>query len=147
MTEINQINQNKINFKGATKMNNENKPETVEEFANTAVKSLANRAEREVPQNGDFAPVSERYVNHDPNIYANEMLLQVVPLPPSLKNEPNYNKLRYLQAVVKSPIDQPASSILKCGTKKQILETLNEKNFSQRVAAKFDELTDDLRMN
>ena len=147
MTEINQINQNKINFKGATKMNNENKPETVEEFANTAVKSLANRAEREVPQNGDFAPVSERYVNHDPNIYANEMLLQVVPLPPSLKNEPNYNKLRYLQAVVKSPVDQPARSILKCGTKKQILEILNENNFSQRVAAKFDELTDDLRMN
>ncbi len=147
MTEINQINQNKINFKGAAKMTKDTKPETVEEFANTAVKTLAERAEREVPQDGDFAPVSERYVNHDPKIYANEMLLQIVPLPQSLKNEPNYNKLRYLQAVVKSPVDQPARSILKCGTKKQILEILNENNFSQRVAAKFDELTDDLRMN
>ena len=147
MTEINQINQNKINFKGATKMNNENKPETVEEFANTAVKSLANRAEREVAQNGDFAPVSERYVNHDPNIYANEMLLQVVPLPQSLKNEPNYNKLRYLQAVVKSPLEQTARSVLLCGTKKQVLETLNDENLPLRAAAKFDELAEDLRMN
>lgn len=147
MTEINQINQNKINFKGATKMNNENKPETIEDFANTAVKNLANRAEREVPQDGDFAPVSERYINHNPDVYANEMLLQVVPLPQSLKNEPNYNKLRYLQAVVKSPLEQTARSVLLCGTKKQVLETLNDENLPLRAAAKFDELAEDLRMN
>lgn len=147
MTEINQINQNKINFQGTKKMNNENKPETIEDFANTAVKNLANRAEREVPQDGDFAPVSERYINHNPDIYANEMLLQVVPLPQSLKNEPNYNKLRYLQAVVKSPLEQPARSVLVCGTKKDVLAALNENNFSQRVQAKLEELADDLRMN
>ena len=147
MTEINQINQNKINFKGATKMNNENKPETIEDFANTAVKNLANRAEREVPQDGDFAPVSERYINHNPDVYANEMLLQVVPLPQSLKNEPNYNKLRYLQAVVKSPLEQTARSVLLCGTKKQVLEALNDENLPLRAAAKFDELAEDLRMN
>lgn len=147
MTEINQINQNKINFQGTKKMNNENRSETIEDFANTAVKNLAERAEREVPQDGDFAPVSERYINHNPDIYANEMLLQVVPLPQSLKNEPNYNKLRYLQAVVKSPLEQPARSVLVCGTKKDVLTALNENNFSQRVQAKLEELADDLRMN
>ncbi len=147
MTEINQINQNKINFQGTKKMNNENKPETIEDFANTAVKNLANRAEREVPQDGDFAPVSERYINHNPDVYANEMLLQVVPLPQSLKNEPNYNKLRYLQAVVKSPLEQTARSVLLCGTKKQVLEALNDENLPLRAAAKFDELAEDLRMN
>ena len=147
MTEINQINQNKINFQGTKKMNNENKPETIEDFANTAVKNLANRAEREVPQDGDFAPVSERYINHNPDVYANEMLLQVVPLPQSLKNEPNYNKLRYLQAVVKNPLEQTARSVLLCGTKKQVLEALNDENLPLRAAAKFDELAEDLRMN
>ncbi len=100
-----------------------------------------------MPQDGDFAPVSERYINHNPDIYANEMLLQVVPLPQSLKNEPNYNKLRYLQAVVKSPLEQPARSVLVCGTKKDVLAALNENNFSQRVQAKLEELADDLRMN
>ena len=147
MTEINQINQNKINFQGTKKMNNENKPETIEDFANTAVKNLAERAEREVPQDGDFAPVSERYINHNPDVYANEMLLQVVPLPQSLKNEPNYNKLRYLQAVVKSPLEQTARSVLLCGTTTQVLEALNDEKLPLRAAAKFDELAEDLRMN
>ncbi len=146
MTEINPVNQyNTINFKGTQKMDTQ--PETIEDFAKSAVKNLSSRAEREVPQDGDFAPVIERYVNHNPDVYANEMRLQIVPLPQSLKNEPNYNQLRYLQAVVKSPLEQPNRCVLACGTKNDILKTLNEENFAEHVTAKFDELAEDLRMN
>lgn len=144
MTEINPINRNSINFKGKQKM--ENKPETVADFAKVAVNNLTQRAEREVPQDGDFAPVMERYINHDRNVYANEMLLQITPLPVSLKNEPNYSKLRYLQAVVKSPLEQPNRCVLACGTKEDILKVLKTDNLNERVANKLDELAEDLRI-
>ncbi len=144
MNEINSVNLNKIQFKGNSNMQDDNLNE-VENFSKFAVENLSKRAEREVPENGDFAPVVERFVNHNPEIYANELLLQVTPLPVSLKNEPDYNKLRYLQAVVKSPLEQPNRCVLACGTKQEILHTLSDENLSQRVAFKFEELADDLR--
>ena len=69
-----------------------------------------------------------------------DLILQITPLPKSLKNEvANFEKLRYLELIGEGSMGQQESVILKRGTKKEILAKLNEEDFVNKVLEKAKE--------
>lgn len=104
------------------------------------VKTLTTRAEREVCEYGSFKIVKESIKNTDANSLVQDLTLQITNLPHVLKGEtPNFEKLRYLKLVGTGSKGQSESVILKRGTKDEILNTLKDENFLERIQKNTDE--------
>ena len=112
MNKINPIQHNKANFKGAKIPQKEVK--TMEETFKKFVKVLRDRAEREVPEYGDFAPVYEQFANTTKELSATDFMLKISKPPKSVEaNE----KIRNLEVVAyRLPSQYMAECIVATGT-------------------------------
>lgn len=141
--EINHV--NKLNnLKRNNKMQNEQL--SFEGSAYKSIDKLKERAEREVPEYGDFAMVSEQFTNTDNKVFAKDVTLRIRPLPLELKNKtPDYKTARWLEAVVTGPYGGEAATVLSRGTKEELLHILSSHEFPPRLTTKLKDLSKDLR--
>lgn len=135
MDAINPSKLNRVSHKGA-KM----KAETFESKLLKMIDNVKVEAERRVCEYGSFAPVKSNVLAKDKSELLQEVVLQVVPLPKSLKEKtPNYEKLRYLELVGTGNKGQIETVILARGTKDEIMQKLNDVTLSARVQDEVDE--------
>ena len=95
-----------------------------------AVKNLFKRAEREVPENLDFAPVKEVILNNN-----KEFHLKIIADPVDIRNS-----RRVILSAGIPETQYSASLSLTKGTKSEILKTLSEDDFSKQVLKYMKEL-------
>ena len=133
--EINRI--QSTNFKGIKKMPQE---QTFEEKVQKMVDDLSARAEREVPEYGDFKTVYEVIKDDSPNSRVLGYALKI--RKPNLQNS---EKLRGLEAVVyDSYSDYQSERVIAKGSKEDILKTLKDEDLAKKLTKAFDELSDNL---
>ena len=144
MDKINRMKNNNLKIEGTNKMKKEQFSFDIS--TDKILEKLAMRAEREVPEYGSFASVTERFANKDNSYLAREVILRVRSLPMELKETtPDYNTARWLEAVVVGPYGEEAASIIKRGTKEEIMKTLSSAELNKKVLAKVKSLSKDLR--
>ncbi len=95
-----------------------------------AVKNLFKRAEREVPENLDFAPVKEVILNN-----SKEFHLKIIADPVDIRNS-----RRVILSTGIPETQYSASLSLTKGTKAEVLKTLSEDDFSKQVLKYMKEL-------
>lgn len=101
--------------------------------------NLINRLEREVPEYGDFAPVTEKYTSKDPTRKIGDIIVQC-----SHVKDSETKKDRSLDLTVYNrfnPEEFYTHNIV-TGNKKEILETVNQIDFFEtckKVSLDFDE--------
>lgn len=139
----NKINQNKINnikFGGIKPKANEVK--NMDELIKKMVADLLARAEREVPEYGEFRVVWEEFKNPDKTLDATDFLLKITKPPKGLEgNEVE----RYLEAAaLKQGSAYGAESVIGFGTKKDILNKLKEEDLCEKIKEKFIQLSKSL---
>lgn len=88
--------------------------------------NLIKRCEREVPENGDFAPVVESFKSLDPTIDLSEIIVKC-------QYDKNNSGLKDVNRVLTANISMRNGKTKDIsffsGTKKELLEYLNEKDF------------------
>lgn len=132
MNEINPI--NKTSFKGIRKMHEEEP--TFEEKIEKTVKNLLARAEREVPEYGDFKSVYEQFPNTDKSIPATHFMLKINK--PVIKGS---EKMRSLVAVAYDiPHPYKTERTIAYGTKKEVLDALKSENLTNDLKEFYIEL-------
>ncbi len=136
MDRINPI--NKILSKGISKMHEEEL--TLEEKIQKTVKNLLARAEREVPEYGDFKSVYEEFPNTDKSITATDFMLKI--------NKPltkGSEKMRNLIAVAYDiPHPYKTEQTLTHGTKQEILDALRSNDLPKKLEKIYKELAEHL---
>lgn len=136
MNRINPI--NKIVSKGISKMHEEEL--TYEEKIQKMVKNLLARAEREVPEYGDFKSVYEEFPNTDKSITATDFMLKI--------NKPltkGSEKMRNLVAVAYDiPHPYKTEQTIVHGTKKEVLDALKSEDLPSKLEKIYKELADHL---
>ena len=129
--EINKVNQ--TNFKGIGKMKNI-EPDFNEQ-TRLLVEKLSTRAEREVCEHGDFAPVFEIMHNTDEKLKATDFVLNIE------HPEGTDPKFRTLDAsAYKVPLTKRYERTLVTGTKEDILKAMREEGFAKQVQETFKRL-------
>lgn len=130
--EINRV--NKTNFKGLEKMKNVEQP--FENHVQKMIDGLLKRAEREVPEYGDFKPVYEIITNTNKDLNATDFVLKISK---SLRNDP---KLRVLDASaynIPNPSRYERSVLI--GTKEDILNTLKDEKLKDNLVKIYTRLS------
>lgn len=129
MNKINSQNTNNAKFNGLKPKINEVK--NMEEHIQKMVKDLFKRAEREVPEYGDFKVVFEEFKNPDKSLCASDFLLKIVKPP---KNIEGNEKLRNLELVAyKLPSPYMAERLLASGSKEEILKQLQSEDMLRKI--------------
>ena len=129
MNKINSQNTNNAKFNGLKPKINEVK--NMEEHIQKMVKDLFKRAEREVPEYGDFKVVFEEFKNPDKSLCASDFLLKIVKPP---KNIEGNEKLRNLELVAyKLPSPYMAERLLASGSKEEILKQLQSDDMLRKI--------------
>ena len=128
----NKINHNKINninYGGIKPKANEVK--NMDELIKKMVADLLARAEREVPEYGEFRVVWEEFKNPDNSLEATDFLLKITKPP---KEIPGTEKDRYLEvAALKRGTPYGAESVIGYGTKEDILAKLKEDGLAETI--------------
>ena len=140
MNKINPIQHNKTNFKGAKIPQKEVKK--MEETFKKFVKVLRDRAEREVPEYGDFAPVYEQFANTKKELSATDFMLKISKPPKSVEaNE----KIRNLEVVAyRLPSPYKAECIVATGTKEELMQKLQDTKLLTEINETAESLAKDL---
>lgn len=134
--EINRV-QN-TNFKGIKQMPQEEL--TFNEEVQKMVQNLSARAEREVPEYGNFKEVFEIVPNKDKNARALGYALKI--RKPLIKGD---EKLRGLEAVVyDSRSDYMCERVIAKGSKEDILKVLQDKDLVNKLEVAYVELSKNL---
>ena len=109
------------------------KDEIIDLFIDKGTEHLANRAEREVPENGQFTHI---FVAFDVPESENEAILEIShnPLDPKTKRNFSVNVHRKVS-------DMFVSQNLFTGTKKEMLEYLKNKDIQTNIASSVKELS------
>lgn len=140
MTEINPVNFNgaKIQGQGTDKMaKSEN---ILKEQVKNLVSKLHARAEREVPEYGDFAVVYEEFKNPDKDLSASNFMLKIYK-PKNTDDE----KLRYVEAAAYAlPAPYKAEMPVLQGRKEDILKLLQDEEFAEHLQKTFVKLSQSL---
>jgi len=140
MNEINPAKMNKTNFKGVPKV--DKKIITLEECVKKFTKKLSSRAEREVPEYGDFAPVYEQFANPDKNLGATDFMLKISKPP---KNIAGHEKIRNLEVVAyRLPLPYKSERIVATGNKEDILLQLKDPEFVEKIQKAAKSLSESL---
>lgn len=140
MTEINPVNFSgtKIQGQGTDKM--AKAKYKIEEQVKNLVSKLHVRAEREVPEYGDFAVVYEEFKNPDKNLSASNFMLKIYK-PKNVKDE----KLRCVEAAAYAlPAPYKAEMPLLLGRKEDILKLLQDEEFAVNLQKTFVKLSQSL---
>lgn len=139
MDKINLIKSNKTQFKGFEKMD---KNKSLDENLDESLKRLQTRAEREVCEYGDFAPVYEQFKNTDKSLCATDFVLKISKPP---KNIEGHEKIRNLEACVyKLPHPYKAERIISTGTKEDILKVLASEDLPAKIKSALITLSENL---
>ncbi len=145
MTEFNTNKLNNTNFQGkisraASKAPKEIK--TMEEHIKKMVQDILARAEREVPEYGDFAPVYEEFKNPLRELCATDFMLKITKPP---KHIENHEKKRYLEVIAyKLPTPIKSTQIIAVGEKEDILSKLKDKETLEKINKVVRELSENL---
>ncbi len=140
MNEINPAKLNKTNFKGMKNMNKEIK--SLENCIKSSLTMLRIRAEREVAEFGDFAPVYEQFANPDKSLCATDFMLKISKPP---KNIEGHEKIRNLEVVAyKLPHPYKAERIIAAGNKEEILKQLKSDEVYSKIESAVKSLSHDL---
>ena len=116
---------------------NKNEVTTMKQHIEKMIKDVCKRAEREVPEYGDFKMVYEEFKNPDEALCATDFMLKVVK--PNLKG---YEKVRNLELVAyKLPLPYKADRIIATGTKEEILEKLKSSELNSEIETAVKELS------
>ena len=140
MNEINPAKLNKTNFKGMKNMNKE--ITSLENCIKSSLTMLRIRAEREVAEFGDFAPVYEQFANPDKSLCATDFMLKISKPP---KNIEGHEKIRNLEVVAyKLPHPYKAERIIAAGNKEDILKQLKSDEVYSKIESAVKSLSHDL---
>ena len=140
MNKINPIQQNKTKFHGAKAPHKEVK--TMEEAFKKIAKIIRDRAEREVPEYGDFAPVYEQFANPKKELSATDFMLKISKPPKSVENN---EKIRNLEVIAyKLPCPYKAECIVATGTKEELMQKLQEPKTLKTINETAKSLSKDL---
>lgn len=142
MNDINKVNSNnQINFKGIQKMAKSEK--TFEEKIENMIKVLRNRAEREVPEYGDFALVYEEMPNTEKSLASTDFMLKITKPP---KTVSGHEKIRNLEAIAYDlPNPYKCEFSVASGSKADILKALEDENLPEKLKEIFVKLSKDLK--
>ncbi len=139
----NRINHNRTTntqFSGVKPKMNEVK--NMDELIKKMVSDLLARAEREVPEYGEFRVVWEEFKNPDKTLGATDFLLKITKPPKTLEGS---EKERYLElAAVKRGTPYGAETVIGFGNKEDILNKLKENNLCDKIKEKIVQLSKDL---
>lgn len=145
MTEFNPHKLNNTNFQsgiGRTGSKAVKEIKTMEEHIKKMVQDILARAEREVPEYGDFAPVYEEFKNPLKELCATDFMLKITKPP---KHIENHEKKRYLEVVAyKLPTPIKSTCIIAVGGKEDILAKLKDKETLEKINKTIRELSDNL---
>lgn len=140
MTEINPVNFNGVKIQGQGTDKMAKYENIIEEQVKNLVSKLHARAEREVPEYGDFAPVYEEFKNFDKNLSASNFLLKIYK-PKNSQDE----KLRYIEAAAYAlPTPYKAEMPILQGRKEDILKLLKDEDFAENLRKTFVKLSHSL---
>ncbi|MBQ7126146.1 hypothetical protein IJO12_03585 [bacterium] len=140
MDKINKQNIKNTNF-GIVKPKQTEVPLMKDKVKNM-VKKITLRAEREVPEYGDFAPVYEEFKNTDTSLKATDFMLKIVKPPSNIKG---HEKLRYIElSAYQLPMPYKMSRLIAKGTKEEILQQLKEEDFFETITKNFSEMSRNL---
>ena len=115
---------------------------TMEEQIRKMINDILNRAEREVPEYGEFLPVYEEFKNTDKDLVATDFMLKITKPP---KNIENHQTRRYLEVVAyKLPAPYKSTRIIAAGTKEEILKALQDEALCAKIDKAARELSDNL---
>lgn len=129
MNRINPAKLSQNNFRGIKNMDKELK--TLDNGIKHIIQELGNRAEREVPPYGDFAPVYEQFANPDKTLCVSDFMLKIVKPPSSIEG---HERIRNLALVAyKLPSAYKAEMIISTGNQKEILQTLKSPDLLDKV--------------
>ena len=102
--------------------------------------NLINRAEREVPEYGDFAPVYENFKNTNPELDIDRYQLKIYKAPKAY--EPDETK-RYLEAEVYNKAGTyKANIMLGSGKKDEIMKQIKSEDFVDKLNDTYIKLAD-----
>ncbi|MBR1425098.1 hypothetical protein IJ579_06005 [bacterium] len=135
---FNKIGNLKLN-KGVSEINSMN----VKELLENITRKISLRAEREVPEYGEFKAVEESIVNTDKTLEATDLRLKIVKAP---KGAENHEILRDVYLIVSNrPTGYEAQRIVAFGTKDEILKKLASGEFLSDAAKSVAELAEKLK--
>lgn len=138
--KINHNRVNKINFSGIKPKANEVK--NMDELIKKMVADLLARAEREVPEYGDFKIVYEEFKNPDKSLFATDFMLKITKPPKEIEG---HEKQRYLELVAYNvPSPYIAEKVIGRGNKEEILAQLKDNELCTKIKEKLIQLSRDL---
>lgn len=104
------------------------------------LKDITERAEREVPEYGDFAPVYENFKNINPKLDVDRYQLKIYKMP---KAQVSDETERFLEAEVYTKAGTyRASLLLGSGKKEDILKQLKSEEFTEKLNNAYIKLVD-----
>lgn len=129
MKEINTDQIHRTNFKGIKRVNKEEK--TLDSCIDLYTKKLLARAEREVPEYGEFTPVYEQFANPDKSLSATDFMLKIAKPPKTIQG---HEKIRNLTVVAyRLPLPYKAERIIATGNKDDILKELQSPEVFDKI--------------
>ena len=104
------------------------------------LKDLIARAEREVPEYGDFTPVFENFKNTNPNLDVDRYQLKIFKMP---KAQVADETRRFLEAEVYTKAGiYKANMLLGEGSKKDIMKQIKSEDFVEKLNNAYIQLVD-----
>ena len=141
MNKINKQNINNSNFESIKPKSKEVK--TMKKSIEKVINTIRLRAEREVPEFGDFAPVFEEFKNMDKALEATDFMLKIVKPPKTIEG---HEKLRYIELTAyKLPTPYKVTKLVGRGSKEDILKQLDEPEFFNKVEESFKSMSENLK--
>jgi hypothetical protein len=137
----NSVNNNIYNISGKNGMDKE--PKSFQDQVDMLLQKISTRAEREVPEYGDFAPVNEDFPNLDKNTQVSKYGLSIYKMP---KNVVPDEKKRYVEASA-YPLagDYRSRMVVGSGNKEEVLKLLNSKDFAEKLNSCYADLVEALK--
>lgn len=117
------------------KMNNKVPPLMAEEVK-AAVKKLAERAEREVPQNLTFSPVKEIIKDVENKFQVEEFIIKIIADPVNVKD----SRRVMLSAYVPNTDYTAEISLIK-GSKTEIIKEISNENFAKNISEYLEQIS------
>lgn len=140
MDKINQNRISSINYGSVKPAKGEVK--TMEQSLKEMIKNVLARAEREVPEYGDFAPVYENIKNHNKNLCPSEFQLKIESIPKGIENAEITRVLKLVAG--KDGSSYSSSRSIAYGTKSEILDLLKSQEILSKIKNAAVKLSEDL---
>ncbi len=140
MNKINNNKTNNINFEGVKPAKVEVK--NMEQDFRKMLNQILARAEREVPEYGDFAPVYEEVKNIDRSLCPTDFMIKIYKLPKRVENDETARMVELI--AFKFPAPYQASRGLAYGTKEEILRQLKSGEMIAKMEETAKKLSEDL---